>query len=179
MSKVSVIQRADGGVSVCPIMRQRGASETEAQFRHAVTRRVFAEELSAAHGATMGSKELVAYLKQHDDAMTLEAEAAKVGAVVVGILDSADIPAKDEFRNGWSAQGGRIVFDLPKCKAIAHEKRRAARAAEFAPLDIEATIPARAAEAEAKRQAIRESDALKQAAIDAAKSVEEIKAALS
>jgi hypothetical protein len=101
------------------------------------------------------------------------------GYVSHQVVDAADIPVKDEFRNAWKMNGGGIDHDLTKCKAIAHEQRRRVRAALFAPLDIEATIPARAAEAEAKRQAIRESDALKQAAIDAAKSVEEIKAALS
>ena len=42
-----------------------------------------------------------------------------------------------------------IRINLDKAKAIAHDKRRAVRAAEFAPLDIEATIPAKADAAEA------------------------------
>jgi len=37
-----------------------------------------------------------------------------------------------------------ITVNIDKAKAIAHDKRRAARAAEFAPLDIKATIPSEA-----------------------------------
>jgi hypothetical protein len=93
-------------------------------------------------------------------------------------VDAAEIPTDRTFRNAWTVTGGKIDHDLTKCKAIAHEMRRRERAAEFAPLDVEATIPAKAVEAEAKRQAIRDADAVKQAAIDAARSVDEIKAAL-
>lgn len=69
-----------------------------------------------------------------------------------------------------------IVVNIDKAKAIVHDKRRAARAAEFAPLDIEATIPAKAAEAEAKRQAIRDKYAELQQQIDAAADVDTLKA---
>ncbi len=34
-----------------------------------------------------------------------------------------------------------ITINIDKAKAIAHDKRRQARSAEFAPLDIKATIP--------------------------------------
>ena len=68
-----------------------------------------------------------------------------------------------------------IVIDLTKAKNIAHEVRREKRNAEFAPLDIKATIPAVAAEAEAERQAIRDKYAQIQADIDSAPSVEELK----
>jgi hypothetical protein len=68
-----------------------------------------------------------------------------------------------------------IVIDLNKAKEIAHDKRRAARAAEFAPLDIKATIPSEAAAAEAARQAIRDKYAAMQSQMDAATTVEELK----
>lgn len=68
-----------------------------------------------------------------------------------------------------------IVVNLNKAKQIAHEKRRVARAEEFAPLDVQATIPAKAAEAEAARQAIRDKYAAMQTAMDAATSAEELK----
>lgn len=71
-----------------------------------------------------------------------------------------------------------IVINLDKAKGIAHEKRRAARAAEFAPLDVEATIPAKAAQAEAARQAIRDKYAVMQEQIDAATTPEGIKAVM-
>jgi hypothetical protein len=71
-----------------------------------------------------------------------------------------------------------IVINLDKAKDIAHDKRRAARAAEFAPLDIKATIPAEATVAETERQAVRDKYAAMQTAIDAAATVSEIKAAM-
>jgi hypothetical protein len=71
-----------------------------------------------------------------------------------------------------------IKVDVEKYRAIVHEKRRAARAEEFAPLDIKATIPSEAAQAEAARQAIREKYAALQAQMDAAQTPEELKALL-
>jgi len=71
-----------------------------------------------------------------------------------------------------------IKVDVEKYRAIVHEKRRAARAEEFAPLDIKATIPSEAAQAEAARQAIREKYAALQSKIDGAKTPEELKALL-
>jgi len=68
-----------------------------------------------------------------------------------------------------------IVIDLTKAKAITHEARRAARAAEFAPLDIKATIPSEAVAAEAARAAIRTKYADIQTAVDAAADVAALK----
>jgi hypothetical protein len=74
-----------------------------------------------------------------------------------------------------------IKINLEKAKTIAHDKRRAKRAEEFAPHDevIMKQIPGEdAAQAEAKRQEIRDKYAEVQDVIDAAESPEEIKAAL-
>lgn len=71
-----------------------------------------------------------------------------------------------------------IVINIDKAKAIGHEMRRAARAEEFKPLDIKATIPSEAAAAEAERQAVRDKYALIQDAIDVAATPDEIKSAL-
>jgi hypothetical protein len=68
-----------------------------------------------------------------------------------------------------------ITVNLEKAKGIAHDKRRTARSAEFAPLDIKATIPSEAATAEAERQVIRDKYAQMQQKINAASSVEDLK----
>ena len=68
-----------------------------------------------------------------------------------------------------------IVIDLTKAKTITHDARRAARAAEFAPLDVKATIPSEAVAAEAARAAIRIKYAEMQTAVDAAADVAELK----
>lgn len=71
-----------------------------------------------------------------------------------------------------------ITININKAKTIAHDKRREARSAEFAPLDIKATIPSEAVVAETARAAIRTKYATMQTAIDAATTTEQIKAAM-
>ena len=68
-----------------------------------------------------------------------------------------------------------ISINIDKAKAIVHDKRRAARSAEFAPLDIKASISSEAAAAEAARQAVRDKYAAIQQDIDAAPGVAELK----
>lgn len=71
-----------------------------------------------------------------------------------------------------------IKIDMTKAKAIAHDARRAARAAEFEPLDavIMKQIPGNdAVAAEAERQKIRDKYAVLQAQMDAAQTPDELK----
>ena len=72
-----------------------------------------------------------------------------------------------------------IQVDISKAKEIAHEKRRAARATELAPLDVQATIPTMSEQAEAKRAEIRSKYDALQAQIDAAESVDVLKDIIS
>jgi len=97
------------------------------------------------------------------------------------IVSAADIPSDRTFRAAWVIGDGCVEHDLDQCKAIGHDKRRAARTEAFAPFDeiIAKQIPgADAAEAEASRQGIRDKYADVQLAIDAAADPDEIKAAL-
>jgi hypothetical protein len=73
-----------------------------------------------------------------------------------------------------------ITINIDKAKTIAHDIRRAARTEEFKPYDdaIAKQIPNEADGAEAARAAIRAKYATMQAEIDAASTVEEIKAAM-
>jgi hypothetical protein len=71
-----------------------------------------------------------------------------------------------------------ITINIDKAKTIAHDKRREARSAEFAPLDIKATIPSEATAAEAARQAVRDKYTTMQIAIDSASTIDAIKAAM-
>ena len=68
-----------------------------------------------------------------------------------------------------------IVIDLNKAKTITHDARRVARSAEFAPLDIKATIPSEAAAAEEARAVIRAKYAEMQTAVDGATEVASLK----
>jgi len=101
--------------------------------------------------------------------------------VAYEIVSTDDIPTDRFFRGAWVANGAAIEVDLPKAKTIGHDIRRTKRAEEFAPHDevIAKQIPGKdAAQAEAKRQEIRNKYNEVQDAIDAAESSEEIKAAL-
>ena len=71
-----------------------------------------------------------------------------------------------------------ITINVTKAKNIAHDARRTARSAEFAPLDIKATIPSEAVAAEATRAGIRTKYAIMQTAIDAATTTKQIKAVM-
>jgi hypothetical protein len=71
-----------------------------------------------------------------------------------------------------------ITINITKAKNIAHDARRTARSAEFAPLDIKATIPFEATAAEAARQVVRDKYATMQTAIDLATTIDEIKAVM-
>ena len=68
-----------------------------------------------------------------------------------------------------------ITVNITKAKAITHEARRAARSAEFAPLDIKASIPSEAVAAEEARAAVRAKYADMQTAVDAATDVAVLK----
>ena len=73
-----------------------------------------------------------------------------------------------------------ITINITKAKAVAHDLRRAARSVEFQPYDeaIAKQIPGQMEGAEAARAAIRTKYADMQTAIDAATTVDEIKAAM-
>jgi hypothetical protein len=68
-----------------------------------------------------------------------------------------------------------ITINLNKAKEIAHEKRRLYRSEEFKPLDLKATIPSESAQAELKRQEIRDRYAAIQNKIDSAQTVDQLK----
>jgi hypothetical protein len=73
-----------------------------------------------------------------------------------------------------------ITININKAKTVAHDIRRAARSVEFQPYDeaIAKQIPGQAEGAEAARATIRAKYAAMQTAIDAASTVDEIKAAM-
>jgi hypothetical protein len=93
------------------------------------------------------------------------------------IVTTDDIPSDRTFRGAWVMGDCCVEHDINKCKELAHDKRRAKRAEEFAPHDevIMKQIPGvDAAEAEAARQEIRDKYAALQDAIDAASTVDEL-----
>ena len=87
------------------------------------------------------------------------------------IIDVDDLPRNKIFSNAWKLKGDLVIVDLNDAKEICHTKRREVRAAEFAPWDIKATIPAEADHAEKQRQDIRVKYAAIQENIDAAEDI--------
>ena len=94
-------------------------------------------------------------------------------------VDASVVPTDRTFRNAWEHGGDSITQNITKAKEIAHNKRREARSAEFAPLDIKATIPSEAVAAESARALIRTKYAEMQAAIDAATTINELTARIA
>lgn len=68
-----------------------------------------------------------------------------------------------------------IQIDINKAKEIAHNKRRFVREQELQPLDVQATIPMYAEQAELERQVVRDKYAVMQEQIDQANDVDELK----
>ena len=79
--------------------------------------------------------------------------------------------AESPFRSAWKTD---LTTDISKAKEMVHKQRKAKRAEQFAPLDVEATIPALAEVAESKRQAIREANATIQNSIKSASTEAEL-----
>ena len=116
--------------------------------------------------------------------LSIEEVAAKdvPEGVAYEIVEDDAIPSDRTFRAAWVYADGSIEIDLDRAKAIGHDLRRANRNAEFAPHDrvISLKIPGTSADqAEAARAAIRERYSIMQTAIDAAKTVDAIHAALN
>lgn len=107
-----------------------------------------------------------------------QAAAAVPDGVPYEVVSVSALPQDRTFRNAWERNGQTVEHNMAKAREIAHAKRREARAVEFATLDIEATIPAKAVEAEAKRQVVRDKYSVMQTEIDAATSIEELKASV-
>lgn len=68
-----------------------------------------------------------------------------------------------------------ININLDKAKDISHDKRRNKRTDMLKQLDIEATIPTMAEQAEIQRQAIRDQFAAIQTEIDNAETIDQLK----
>lgn len=91
------------------------------------------------------------------------------------IINNDEVPSDRTFRSAWEYTDGVITINFDKAKTVTHDARRFARSAEFAPLDVKATIPSESVAAEAARAAIRTKYVDIQTAIDSAADVETLK----
>ena len=113
--------------------------------------------------------------------LTLDKIAERVvpNGVNYSIVSPDTLPTDRAFRGAWQYDQDIVSVDLNKAKEISHSKRREARTAEFAPLDIQSTIPVLAEQAEAERQLVRDKYAAIQTQIDGATTVEDLKAIIT
>ena len=99
------------------------------------------------------------------------------------VVDISLIPNDRLFRGAWeldlTTSPEKVKVNLGQARLIAHDFRRHKRKMLFRPLDIQATIPGKAVEAEAARQVIRDADAVKQIAIDDAADEAELRLAMT
>ena len=95
------------------------------------------------------------------------------------VVDATDLPIRDEFRNAW-AMNGFVHVDMDKAKAIWIEKIRAWREPLLLGLDIDYLRADEAKDAAAKADIVARKKVLRDAttnpAIEAATSVEELRA---
>lgn len=128
------------------------------------------QKLVDEHGEDAGIIAYGEYVKPDSALTTVLIKTSEMpNGSVIGAFDKT-------FRNAFKHGGGhKVNVDMPKAKEISHEKRRLARDAEMRPLDIEATIPSKAARAEAKRQIIRDKYAAIQTDIETSTTAEQLK----
>lgn len=110
-----------------------------------------------------------------------DVRAAVDAGTVAAVVTVDELPADRLFRPAWKQETDGSCVECPvKTKDVAHDIRRAVRAAKFAPHDelIAKQIPGMAEEAEAQRQVIRDADAAVQVEIDACTDVAELRAAV-
>ena len=94
------------------------------------------------------------------------------------LAEDAELPGDRAYRNAWAIDGDKIVIDLAKAKDLHRDKIREARAPLMAQLDVDFMRALEqgkdTAMITAQKQSLR--DATKAAAIDAAATIEELKA---
>lgn len=109
--------------------------------------------------------------------------AARYAPAGAQLIESAALPPTREWRDAWRQHpAGGVHVAMEPARAVAHDRRRALRAAQFEPLDalIARQIPGTdPAAVEAQRAAIRSKNAAAQVAIDGAGTVEALAAALA
>lgn len=118
-----------------------------------------------------------------DENITLEiARAIPEGVTSWRRISPAELPSDREFRNAWRDEGAAIGHDMAKARELRLAKLRRERVGQLEQLDrdwMRAMGQKRSADAddiEAQRQALRDMPTRVQPLLDAAQTVEELKA---
>jgi len=131
-------------------------------------------DAEAAQGIPVVAEYCVVTLNDHTVAEAMAAiNESHTGLTNARVTEHTNLPAGDKlFRHAWDDSNPEdfVGINMTKAIEITHMKRRAKRAAAFAPYDdiIAKNIPGQdATAAEAARQSIRDADAIVQTNIDA------------
>ena len=98
------------------------------------------------------------------------------------VVEVDSLPLRDEYRNAWGLENKEVKHDMVKAREIHKEKLRALRAPKLAALDVEyqkadeADDKVKKKEIADEKQTLR--DVTKEPLIDAATSVEKLKASV-
>lgn len=107
MNLASIYQRADGGLSISTIVRDKDDGESDQDFADAAFRRVEA----------------------------INPGGVRVGLFDTSIIDAMYLTDGD-FRDAWRISGGALAVDLGAAKTITVDRIRVAREAAFVALDV-------------------------------------------
>jgi hypothetical protein len=184
------IHRTDGGISIMECVPVRAIKDgkeykVERLKREGETYRVFvqSEDQTAVIGNVSRDWRADGWAFECNPP---EAEIAKwvlrsrEQVVSIHPISGADIPQDRTFRDGWKLDGKTIGHDMAKCREIHKDRLREARAPKLAALDVdyqradEDGDSARKRDIAKRKQELR--DVTKHPDIEAAKTVEELKA---
>ena len=103
-------------------------------------------------------------------------------ALDAAVVDESVIPTDRTFRNALKQNGSMIEHDMPKCREIYKHQLRQLRAPKFAALDTAYLLADERGDTVEKQRVAQQKQVLRDVtvdpAIDAAKTPEELKAAL-
>ena len=92
------------------------------------------------------------------------------------IVDTATVPSDRTFRSAWRKEAGKVDIDLTAAKSIAHNHRRAKRSEEYLVVDANNENVVVTPAAQLQRDAIKTKYDRVQVDLDAATTVEALKA---
>ncbi len=130
------------------------------------------------------------FIRKHggEDAAISALLAKRFDGVATQVVEQSEVPSDRTFREAWEVGEG-VEVSMPKARAIHMQRIRAERNGRFKALDAEfakqdalarygndTNAATKAAEAEAKRQALRDIPQRVQPGVDAATTPEELKA---
>lgn len=175
MGKVIVFGNAYGGISVC---RPTAGTDIDEVV-----------QISVPHVLVTGGEmsiglEFPVQVNAGDyvDPRIAEANGLESKQIPFAILDEDEVPDDRIFRESWILSGETVEEDLETARSVAHSKRRAWRDLRFKVLDAEVVInmtnPEKLAEAEGRRQDLRDVDGANQQKIDQAETTQELRAIL-